>query len=1171
MKNMIIFLGLFSVCLLFPVAVFCSAPDEFEPDNSASASNIIVVNDPLGNQHRTIHEINDEDWIKFYAIADEPYSISLSDVGDGFDPVVELYDTDATTLLYQRDNGIAGEPEVFDFTFVNDGVYYVKVYDYPDAIFGENTGYQLSVFRPHPCLTGTISGTITDSVSDDPISGAYIRSDANDSALSDENGLYRMSVCIASESIGFSKEGYTPYSTSISLDSGELETIDVRLTSAKQLVVQPISQNIGSISGEVIIEVSNGGNVAMEWTASVGSGDDFLHIIDDAQGIDNGTVTVSFDANPADISRTGHVIVTAPNAVGSPASVEFIQDRGTMPDIVVKPASHDFRDRPVEMIKRRTNQKSQRPKRRSPFQQLSHAYVESQIIIKPSPDVGIKSRRMVSIQQELGANVVEDFNTIGAQLWEITEKTVEDAIYQHYNNPDLVYIEPNYKIRMVENHPDDPEFDKQWGLNNIGQTGGAVDADIDAPEAWDIYTGNDEIVAVIDSGVDYNHPDLKNNIWKNPGEIPDNNIDDDQNGYVDDVYGYDFANDDPDPFDDNSHGTHCAGIIAASGNDEIGITGVNWNAKIMALKFITQTGSGDVSHAVKALEYALMMGAKISNNSWGGGGFSDALYEAIQVAKQQDHLFIAAAGNDYGRNIDYDPQYPAAYQISNIISVSATDHYDDLSSFSNIGFTNVDLAAPGSAIYSTIPDNSYAAYNGTSMAAPHVAGVAALVWSMYPSLSASEVKDGILTAVDPLPSLEGKVLSGGRLNAYGALMSFGRFTVRNKGSKPLVVQDISITGADATDFDMNNQTCIGQSLFYGESCSVEIVFLPKSAGKKSAILEVSSNDPDEQVAQIPISGTGTTLFDVYVSASGTGQIKINDILCSEFPRKFSFEYGKIVTLEALPDEDFLNWSGDLDENTNPTTLTIDGDKNIIALFDSSDARRWQATITAQAEGVDGLSHSDWVLLGEPNIKVNRYNIQLGVGVVDELISAPPDPPEYYVKLVAMDTSEQPWKPLGKHIQKEGQNQYQWVIGVNPSGNVYSPEDRISILKWYPNEFHPKGEYRLRKGYDGKGIILVEDMKNTTQYEVAGGDSIQLFTIEFRMDAENSDIKTDMDGSNAVDLKDVIVALRVLSCMNVSADLRWDYVDADIDINGDAQVGLEELINSLQTISDLHEQ
>jgi subtilisin family serine protease len=350
---------------------------------------------------------------------------------------------------------------------------------------------------------------------------------------------------------------------------------------------------------------------------------------------------------------------------------------------------------------------------------------------------------------------------------------VATALAAYRALPGVVYAEPNYELHAQET-PNDPQFTSQWGLNNVGQTGGTPDADIDAPEAWDYTTGNSAtVVAVIDTGVDYTHPDLQANIWTNPGEIPGNGIDDDGNGFVDDVHGYDFANHDGNPMDDNNHGTHVAGIIGAVGNNGVGVTGINWNVKIMAVKFLDANGSGTTSDAILALNYAVANGAVISNNSYGGDPFNQSLFDAIQNARNAGHIYVAAAGNGnflgIGQDNDSTPFYPANYNLDNVVSVAATDSNDNLASFSNYGRTTVDLAAPGVSILSTTRNNTYMSLSGTSMATPHVTGVLALVRGEHPDWSYSQVISQVLSTTDPIPALQGKTVTGGRLNAWRAV------------------------------------------------------------------------------------------------------------------------------------------------------------------------------------------------------------------------------------------------------------------------------------------------------------------------------------------------------------------------------------------------------------------
>ncbi|WP_374055067.1 S8 family serine peptidase [Rossellomorea sp. FM04394] len=362
----------------------------------------------------------------------------------------------------------------------------------------------------------------------------------------------------------------------------------------------------------------------------------------------------------------------------------------------------------------------------------------------------------------------------GVGLYKLSSgQSVEEAISMLKKSPDVLYAEPNYELTASD--VNDPYFSSLWGLKNTGQyinQYGTPGIDINVSNAWDITMGSTStVIAVIDTGIDINHPDLKYRIFTNKNEVPNNGIDDDNNGYVDDVNGWDFYNEDNTVYDSpyvDDHGTHVAGTIAGHSDNGIGVVGVAPNVKILPLKFLgTEDGSGYTSDAVRAVEYAASMGIKISNNSWGGSGYSTALYEAI---RDSNSLFIAAAGND-GSNIDYYSSYPAGYDLDNILSVAAVDNRGDLAYFSNYGRTSVDVAAPGVSILSSLPDNSYGYYNGTSMATPHVAGVAALIQSEYPDYDPSTMKTMIMDSTKELSSVDGITVTGGMVDAGRALGS----------------------------------------------------------------------------------------------------------------------------------------------------------------------------------------------------------------------------------------------------------------------------------------------------------------------------------------------------------------------------------------------------------------
>ena len=393
-----------------------------------------------------------------------------------------------------------------------------------------------------------------------------------------------------------------------------------------------------------------------------------------------------------------------------------------------------------------------------------------------------------SVVDSLGAQVLESFDTPGGIHKSETGEflhlklpagvSVEQAMAKLADDPRVEFSAPNtvYKLdefQMNQNPApvDDPDMSKLWGLNNEGQTGGKADADIDAPEAWQIHSGRTQsqggpIVAVIDTGVDYNHPDLQANMWVNPGEIPGDGIDNDGNGVIDDVHGYNAFSDNGDPMDGQGHGTHCAGTIGAVGNNGVGVVGVNQNANIMAVKIFNDEGSTDAAAIVRGVQYATKMGARITSNSWGGPLPNSAIREAFEQSPSALHL--VAAGNS-GYNNDWLPSFPANYALDNIVAVAATDHNDELASFSQYGKKNVDLGAPGVDILSTVPGGKYATYSGTSMATPHVSGAATLIASQNPDITNEELRARLEQGTDQVAALDGKTASGGRLNVHKAL------------------------------------------------------------------------------------------------------------------------------------------------------------------------------------------------------------------------------------------------------------------------------------------------------------------------------------------------------------------------------------------------------------------
>ena len=363
--------------------------------------------------------------------------------------------------------------------------------------------------------------------------------------------------------------------------------------------------------------------------------------------------------------------------------------------------------------------------------------------------------------------------------------SLDSAISFFSSNPYVEYVEKNGIFHLSTT---DPRFSEQWALFNDPSR-----HDIHAPEAWNVFSGSSEVVvAVLDSGIDYNHPDLQANIWTNPNDQLDG-VDNDQNGYVDDVHGWNFVAGTNDPLDDYSpvyHGTHNSGIIGAAGNNGIGISGVCWTVKLMIVKIANSAGTGTVANTVSGIDYATSNGAHLSNNSWAfysSNNEYQSIKDAIRRNMQKSKLFVCAAGNDpqgqdTGWNIDEDgpyfKEYPSNWTLDNILSVLATDQNDHKCGFSFYGHTSVDIGAPGKDILSTkLGGNYYQLLTGTSQAAPHVTGVAALALGMCPGITSNGLKSIVLDGVDKVDALENACASGGRLNAYKVLNALGGTTL----------------------------------------------------------------------------------------------------------------------------------------------------------------------------------------------------------------------------------------------------------------------------------------------------------------------------------------------------------------------------------------------------------
>ncbi|MCC6425439.1 MAG: S8 family serine peptidase [Phycisphaerales bacterium] len=391
------------------------------------------------------------------------------------------------------------------------------------------------------------------------------------------------------------------------------------------------------------------------------------------------------------------------------------------------------------------------------------------IMVRFEPEATAEQRQAVFAAA--CGQIRRQYRTIPGLVSVVIGIPVPEALAAIRGMPGVRYAEPNHFVHLA-GIPNDVNFPRLWGMHNTGQTvngdPGILDADIDAPEAWDLFTGDPNmVIAVLDTGVSYQHPELVSNMWTNPGEIAGNGVDDDQNGYIDDVRGWDFWNNDNDPIDDHGHGTFCAGVIGARGNNVSGITGVNWRCKVMALKFFSGNIQATIEGAVAALDYAVSNGAPISSHSWYTSS-PLVLEDAVDAAHAAGHLIVAAAAN-FATDNDVTPYYPASFPHDNVIAVGGCTNDDTLAWFSNYGAVSVDLLAPALNVYSCWINNGYLWGDGTSAATPHVAGAAALVLGRSPGKSCLQIRGEILATVRPVAAAQGRCVTGGVLNVGQAL------------------------------------------------------------------------------------------------------------------------------------------------------------------------------------------------------------------------------------------------------------------------------------------------------------------------------------------------------------------------------------------------------------------
>lgn len=454
-------------------------------------------------------------------------------------------------------------------------------------------------------------------------------------------------------------------------------------------------------------------------------------------------------------------------------------------------------------------------------------YVADELLVKFA--VNEKREKVAATINRLGGERIGEFVDVGWQRIRLPQGiSVGEGIAGFKTATGVTDAQPNF-IYRVQATPNDPRFSELVGLKNTGQIGGIPGSDIDAEPAWNISTGSSTVViAVIDLGVNYNHEDLNGNMWRNPGESGQdgggankatNGVDDDGNGYIDDLYGIDTINHDSDPMDDGGHGTHVAGTIGAVGNNGTGIVGVNWSISMMAIKTHDAAGNGTSASVIEAFQYAATMrrrgiNLRATNSSWGGApeapSFDQALKDAIDLAGDADILNVCAAGNSSNNN-DTGPFYPASYDSPSILAVAASDAFDDRATFSNYGATSVDIAAPGVGILSTglTPQNSYRHLSGTSMATPHVTGAAALLVAHNRYLTRAQLKSILMSTSDPLPSSWATTpIASGRVNALRALQGIPT-------SNPIDNADFFVT-QHYQDFLGRNPDPAGQAYWAGQ-------------------------------------------------------------------------------------------------------------------------------------------------------------------------------------------------------------------------------------------------------------------------------------------------------------------------------------------------------------------
>jgi hypothetical protein len=551
--------------------------------------------------------------------------------------------------------------------------------------------------------------------------------------------------------------------------------------------------------------------------------------------------------------------------------------------------------------------------------------------------------RQVRVQEDL--DEIEDLGSTGALRLRSRSKNVVGLLRSLAARGDVEYVEPNYIVHTTTQLPNDPSFGQLWGLRNTGQSIGGVagtpGADIKAADAWDTSKGStDNVVGIIDTGIDYNHPDLAANMWAAPfafsvtvgGQVI---------SCAAGTRGLNAILNTCNPMDDNNHGTHVAGTIGAAGNNGVGVTGVNWTTRMLGLKFLSANGSGSTANAVKAIDFAVQLkvqniaNVRVLSNSWGGGGYSLTLHAAIIRANNEGIVFVAAAGNA-GTNNDTSPFYPAGYDVANVVAVAATDNRDNLASFSNYGKVSVDLGAPGVSILSTIRNSSYAYFNGTSMATPHVSGAAALVMAACPQLTGPGVISAILNNVDPIPALATNTYTGGRLNVQGAIQSClptgtpdPDFTVSANPTSLSVVRG-GASAQSAISFAPANG--------FNENVSLTVTGVPANASASFDPATVTNLAGGSTLTVAAAAGTPTGNYPLTITAVGGGltrtttvTLAVRDFTVSASPASQSVTQGSTASysvstaaLNGFTGTIDLAVTGTTAATLNPTSVAVGG-------------------------------------------------------------------------------------------------------------------------------------------------------------------------------------------------------------------------------------------------------